>query len=90
MNDFRVKIIIALAALVLGMLAVRSFAHAQNQTTFRNSSGSTVGTATRSGNTVIFRDSRGSVTGTATTLGNQTTYRDSRGSTTGTSTAPRR
>jgi hypothetical protein len=69
----------------LTILAAAPYAYAQNQTTFRNSSGSTI--ATRSGNTVTFRDSRGSTTGTATTLGNQTTYRNSRGSTVGTSTA---
>ena len=56
------------------------------QTTIRDSRGSTVGTATRSGNTVTFRDARGSTTGTSTTLGNQTTYRNNRGSTVGTST----
>jgi hypothetical protein len=76
----------AAAFLLLAFVAV---AWAQ-QTTFRDSRGSTIGTATRSGNSVTFRDSRGSTTGTATTVGNQTTYRDSRGSTTGTSTGPRR
>ena len=60
------------------------------QTTIRDSRGSTIGTATRTGNTTVFRDSRGSTTGTATTLGNQTTYRNSRGSTVSTSTGPRR
>ena len=66
------------------VLAAAPCASAQ-QTTIRDSRGSTIGTATRSGNTVTFRDSRGSTTGTATTLGNQTTYRNSRGSTVGTS-----
>ena len=66
------------------VLAAAPYASAQ-QTTIRDSRGSTIGTATRSGNTVTFRDSRGSTTGTATTLGNQTTYRNFRGSTGGTS-----
>lgn len=77
---------ILLATAVL--LALATSAAAQ-QTVIRDSRGSTIGTATRSGNTVTFRDSRGSTTGTATTLGNQTTYRNSRGSTVGTSTGPR-
>ena len=71
-------------ATALVVLAAAPYASAQ-QTTIRDSRGSTIGTATRSGNTVTFRDSRGSTTGTATTLGNQTTYRNSRGSTVGTS-----
>jgi hypothetical protein len=75
------RILLATATLIaLAMPA------AAQQTTIRNSSGSTIGTATRSGNTVTFRDSRGSATGTSTTLGNQTTYRNNRGSTIGTST----
>ena len=44
------------------------------QTTFRDSRGSTIGTATTSGNQTTFRDNRGSVTGYAT--------RDSQGNTT--------
>jgi hypothetical protein len=80
------RILIATATLV----ALAMPAAAQNQTVIRDWRGSTVGTATRSGNTVTFRDSRGSTTGTATTLGNQTTYRNSRGSTTGYSTGPRK
>ena len=67
------------------VLAVAPYAATAQQTTFRNSSGSMVGTATRSGNTVTFRGIRGSTTGTATTLGNQTIYRNSRGSTVRTS-----
>ena len=59
--------------------------HAQNQQTFRDSSGRTVGTATKSGNTTIFRDERGRTTGTATTDSQGTTiFRDSQGRTTGT------
>jgi hypothetical protein len=76
------RILLATATL----LALAMPVAAQNQTVIPDSPGSTIGTATRSGNTVTFRDSRGSTTGTATTLGNQTTYRDSRGSTTSTST----
>jgi hypothetical protein len=71
-------------ATAVAVLAAAPYASAQ-QTTIRDSRGSTIGTATRSGNTVTFRDSRGSTTGTATTLGNQTTYRNNRGSTVGTS-----
>ena len=60
-------------------------AHAQNMQTFRDSSGRTVGTATKSGNTTIFRDERGRTTGTATTDSRGTTiFRDSQGRTTGT------
>jgi hypothetical protein len=40
-------------------------AFAQNQTTFRNDRGSTVGTATTYGNTTTFRDAGGRTTGTA-------------------------
>ena len=69
-------------AAAVAVLAAAPYASAQ-QTTMRDSRGSTVGADTRSGNTVTFRDSRGSTTGTAT--GNQTTYRNSRGSTIGTS-----
>jgi opacity protein-like surface antigen len=72
-------------ATAIALLAAAPYAAQAQQTTMRDSRGSTVGTATRSGNTVTFRDSRGSTTGTATTLGNQTTYRNSRGSTIGTS-----
>jgi hypothetical protein len=79
-----VKILLMFAAAVV-VLAATPYAWAQ-QTTIRDSRGSTVGTATRSGNTVTFRDARGSTTGTSTTLGNQTTYRNNRGSTVGTST----
>ena len=60
-------------------------AHAQNMQTFRDSSGRTVGTATKSGNTTIFRDERGRTTGTATTDSQGTTiFRDGQGRTTGT------
>jgi len=60
-------------------------AHAQNMQTFRDSSGRTIGTATKSGNTTVFRDSSGRTTGTATTDKSGTTvFRDSSGRTTGT------
>ena len=74
------------------LIALAAPAAAQNtQTTFRDSRGSTIGTATRNGDTTVFRDSRGSATGTATTTpGGQTTYRDPRGSTVGTSSRPAR
>ena len=73
----------------VAVLAVMPNAAAQ-QTTFRDSRGSTVGTASRWGNQVTFRDSRGSATGYSTTSSSgQTTYRNSRGSTVGTSTSPR-
>jgi hypothetical protein len=71
------------------MLFLPVHAYGQNQTTFRDSRGSTTGTATTNGNTTVFRDSRGSTTGTATrdSQGN-TTFRDSRGSTTGSASTP--
>ena len=82
-RNLTVKTLLMFAASV-AVLAAAPYASAQ-QTTIRDSRGSTIGTATRSGNTVTFRDGRGSTPGTATTLGNQTTYRNSRGSTVGTS-----
>lgn len=85
----KIEIGVLAFATSVAILAAAPYASAQ-QTTFRDSRGSTIGTTTRSGNTVTFRDSRGSTTGTATTLGNQTTYRDNRGSTVGTSTGARR
>ena len=66
-------------------------AHAQQspQQTFRDSRGSTIGTATRSGNQTIYRDDRGRTTGSSSvdSQGN-IIFRDSRGSTTGTMSAP--
>jgi predicted aconitase with swiveling domain len=73
---------ILLATAVLVALATSA---AAQQTTIRDSRGSTVGTATRTGNTTVFRDARGSTTGTATRTGNTTVFRNSRGSTVGTS-----
>jgi hypothetical protein len=72
-------------------LALLGQAEAQNQTTFRDSRGSTLGTATRNGDTTVFRDAGGRTTGTATRSSNgTTTFRDAGGRTTGTSTGPRR
>src|SRR5262249_49590621 len=52
---------------------------------FRDSSGRTIGTASKSGNMTIFRDANGRTTGTATTDSQGTTiFRDSQGRTTGT------
>ena len=71
----------AIAALFL----TTGTAHAQNMQTFRDSSGRTIGTATKSGNTTVFRDSSGRTTGTATTDKSGTTvFRDNSGRTTGT------
>jgi len=69
----------------IALLLVTGTAHAQNQQTFRDSSGRTIGTATKSGNTTIFRDSQGRTTGTSTIDSQGTTiFRDSQGRTTGT------
>jgi hypothetical protein len=66
-------------------------AHAQNTQTFRDSSGRTIGTATKSGNTTIFRNSSGRTTGTAT-IDSQGTiiFRDNQGRTTGTTSGGKR
>jgi hypothetical protein len=73
-----------LLAGIAALFLATGAAHAQQQT-FRDSSGRTIGTATKSGNTTIFRDSQGRTTGTSTTdsQGN-TIFRDSQGRTTGT------
>lgn len=81
--------LLCMFATAVAVLATTPYAFAQ-QTTFRDSRGSTIGTATRMGNTTVFRDSRGSTTGTSTRTGGTTVFRDSRGSTTGTATFPRR
>jgi hypothetical protein len=76
------------------ILATSAAAQQSPQTTLRDSSGRTVGTATTdSQGTVTFRDSGGRTTGTATfsnqgNAGNTTTFRDAGGRTTGTTTAP--
>jgi YD repeat-containing protein len=76
-----------LSALVL-LTALATPAAAQNQTTFRDSSGRTTGTVTTDSNsTKTFRDGSGRTTGTATTNSNGTaTFRNSQGQTTGTAT----
>jgi hypothetical protein len=65
---------------------------AQNQTTFRDSGGRTVGTATTdSQGTTTYRDAGGRTTGTANRDSQgTTTYRDSGGRTTGTATGVRK
>lgn len=72
-----------LASILLTSIAAAG-AQAQ-QTTFRDSRGSTIGTATRSsGGVTTFRNNRGSTTGTATRDSSGTTvFRNSRGRTTG-------
>jgi hypothetical protein len=80
---------ITIAALTLVMITA---ALAQNQTTFRDASGRTVGTATTDSNgTTTFRNGQGQTTGTATRENNgTTTFRNNLGQQTGTATAPRR
>jgi YD repeat-containing protein len=74
------------------MLFAATAAMAQNQTTFRDASGRTIGTVTTDSNgTKTFRDGSGRTTGTATTDSNgTTTFRDAGGRTTGTASRPRR
>jgi uncharacterized membrane protein YoaK (UPF0700 family) len=61
------------------------------QTTFRDSSGRTTGTAATTGNTTTFRDSSGRTVGTGTIDSSGiTTFRDSNGRTTGTASGRRR
>jgi hypothetical protein len=80
-----VKKLLLSATIIAAMPWLSSPLHAQNMQTFRDSSGRTVGTATKSGNTTIFRDDRGRTTGTATTDSQGTTiFRDNQGRTTGT------
>jgi len=75
----------ALLTSIAALFLATGTAHAQNMQTFRDSSGRTIGTATKSGNTTVFRDARGRTTGTATTdSGGTTILRDSSGRTTGT------
>jgi hypothetical protein len=76
----------ALVLTVSALLLATGAAHAgERDQVFRDSSGRTIGTASKSGNTTIFRDDRGRTTGTATTDNQGTTiFRDSQGRTTGT------
>ena len=78
-----------IAALTLAMITAAS---AQNQTTFRDASGRTIGTVTTDSNgTKTFRDISGRTIGTATRDSNgTTTFRDASGRTTGTASGPRR
>jgi opacity protein-like surface antigen len=79
------KALLALAASV-AILAAAPYAALAQQTTIRDSRGSTIGYASQSGNVTTFRDAGGSTTGTATrSQSGQTTFRDNRGSTVGTS-----
>jgi hypothetical protein len=77
------------------MVLVTSYAaRAEPQTTFRDASGHTTGTAaTDSQGTTTFRDASGRTTGTATfsnqgSAGGTTTFRDNRGMMTGTASTP--
>jgi hypothetical protein len=82
------KKILVLAAV---LLALAEPAAAQNQTMFRDSRGSTTGTATTYGNTTTFRDTGGRTSGTATRDSSGTTvFRDAGGRTTGAASVPRR
>jgi hypothetical protein len=85
---------LAIAAGLIGYAVLITYSHAQQspQTTFRDSRGSTTGTAqTDSQGTTTCRDSHGPTTGTATTDSQgTTTFRDSRGRTTGTVSGVRR
>ena len=81
---------VAAIAIVLALAATPTTA--EPQTTFRDASGRTIGTATRdSAGSTTFRGADGRTTGTASrdTQGT-TTFRDAGGHTTGTMTGPRR
>jgi hypothetical protein len=83
---------ILILAAIVAALAMPAAAQQSPQTTYRDSSGRTVGTAsTDTQGTVTFRDSGGRTTGTAShDSQGTTTFRDAGGRTTGTATAPRR
>ena len=66
------------------VLAWTGAVHAASTTTYRNSQGRTVGSASTSGNKTTFRDASGRTTGTATRSSSGTTYRNSSGKTMGT------
>lgn len=67
-------------------------ASAEQPTVFRDSRGSTIGTATKDNNgQTTFRNTTGQITGTANTNSNgTTTFRDRSGQTTGTAQRPSR
>jgi len=87
--DRAVKTLILVMAVYV---ATTASALAEPQTTFRDASGRTTGTATTDSNgTTTFRDAGGRTTGTATRDSNgTTTFRDGTGRTTGTASSPRR
>jgi hypothetical protein len=78
----------------VAMITIATAVAAEPQTTFRDASGRTVGTATTdSQGTTTFRDAGGRTTGTAThsnqgSAGGTTTFRDAQGRTTGTASTP--
>ena len=76
---------VLLLGFLLWLLATLAGAAQAQQTTFRDSRGSTIGTATRdSQGTTVFRDARGRTTGTASRdSGGTTTFRDAGGRTIG-------
>jgi hypothetical protein len=77
-------------ALIAAISLACTNARAQ-QTTFRDSSGRTTGTAATTGNTTTYRDADGRTIGTGTTdSSGTTTFRDAGGRTTGKAIAPRR
>jgi hypothetical protein len=83
----RLAIATALAVLVAAPAAAQN-----HQTTFRDSRGSTIGTATTNSNgTTTFRNGSGQTTGTAMRDSyGTTTFRNNLGQQTGTATGPRR
>lgn len=83
---------LGLAVAIILMIAALTKARAESpQTVIRDNRGSTVGTATTSGNVTTFRDARGATTGTATRdSGGQTIFRNERGATTGSASVPSR
>lgn len=96
-NRLMTAMLLVLMALLMGIIfaggALIHYANAQQspQETFRDASGRTIGTATRSGNQTIFRDSRGATSGSATIdRSGNTVFRDASGRTTGTSTGGKR
>ena len=69
MNDIRIHIIMGLTVMLVASLLMIGLtrAQAQNQSTYRDAGGRTVGTATTdSQGSTTYRDSSGRTTGTAT------------------------
>lgn len=74
----------SIALLCAASMICAATADAQNRTTYRDSKGRTVGSATTSGNKTTYRDAKGRTTGTATrSASGTTTYRNSQGRTVG-------